>query len=111
MRRHEKIAVYLTYTEVVESKKYAPAMPISGETVQTSGKGETGHGVWLDAAIDFFSCAGDDRQELDRLHLSEADATGRYTQEEKRICRKFWKAVKERRLDLTGMRILERMAA
>jgi len=111
LTREQKRNVYYTYTEVSDSAKYAPALPCSADTVQTS-KGETGHGPWLDASIDFFNLTGDNRGLLDRLHLgshTREETRKQYTREHKRICRTFWRKVGERCLDEYAMMISEKM--
>jgi hypothetical protein len=107
LSREQKRTVYYTYSEISESAKYAPALPCSGDTVQCS-KGETGHGPWLDASIDFFALTGNNRFLLDRLHL-DSDVRGSYTREHKRICRSFWRQVKAKALCDYGLFVSELM--
>ncbi len=109
MSRERYRDIWKTYCEVRESKLGAPALPC-GEEVIDSTKGLTGHGSWLDAAIDFFALAGADLMTLHGLYYcSIADTRKPYTKSEKRIGRRFWLKVKERGLDEYGMFIAERM--
>ena len=109
MRREAKRDIYNTYYEVRESKMGAPALPC-GQNVVDSSKGDTGHGCWLDAAIDFFACAGDDVNTINRLyHVSVANTRNPQTREEKQISRKFWAKVSEKGLDDFATFIAERM--
>lgn len=106
MTRELKRDIYQMFTEVHESKQGAMAMPCGEERVQSS-KGETGHGAWYEASIDFFHVAGDDRPILDNIYLrSVVDTRKRLDGHEKKVCREFWKEVKSRKLHLVGKSIL-----
>jgi hypothetical protein len=86
-------------------------MPIGEVTVQSS-KGETGHGPWLEWAIDFLACCetAEDRGVLDRVYLcSVSDTRKQRTADEYQTIRRFWKRVRRCKLDGHGMRIFEKM--
>lgn len=101
--------IWKTYLEVRDSKMGAAALPC-GEEVVDSSKGLTGHGSWLDAAIDFFALAGDDLRILHGMYYcSVADTRRPYSKAEKRVGRLFWQRVRERGLDTYGVFISERM--
>lgn len=107
MSRELRRNIYCAFAEVMESKLGAPALPIGAEVIDSS-KGNTGHGAWLDAAIDFFDLAGANRRILDGLYMcSIADTRKPYTTHEKRIATKFWREVRAKGLDDMGLFIME----
>lgn len=109
MSRERYRDIWKIYLEVVDSKMGAPALPC-GEEVVDSSKGLTGHGSWLDAAIDFFALAGSDLRTLHGMYYcSVADTRKPHTDREKKVGRRFWRKVKERSLDTYGVFISERM--
>ncbi len=119
MSRERYRDIWKTYCEIWGGKMGASALPCGEETVDST-KGDTGHGAWLDGAIDFFGCAvtknkkgiitSNDVETLHGLYYcSIADTRKPYTKHEKRIGRIFWLKVKERGLDKYGMFIAERM--
>lgn len=111
MTRAERRELYVTAIEIWTAAQGGKAQPVGFERVQSS-KGDTGHGSWLDWAIDMLDLRGDDVLILDGVYLrSIADERSRRSNEETQAIRRYWGKVRRARLIGQGLRIIERMAA
>ena len=111
LSRSERRDLYIMAHEIMDTSSGASAMPFGEERSGTS-KGETGHGMWLDWAIDMLNIAGGDRDILDSVYLRTVEGEReRRTQEETRAIRKYWKEVGAAKLLSQGLNMLEKMEA
>jgi hypothetical protein len=100
----EKVKLYKTaYILKNEKEIYASAAPMNGDRVQTGGRG--GGRCFLEWAIDVLLHSTPD---IERYYLRDNGAeyepvTGKLSAE----LRKFWKSVRERKLDQDGLRIVD----